>query len=88
MADTIQSPYAYYCFSKSQALSPRGKCHSFDKVQMAYAYEGLAILVLKRLEDAEEDGDKIYGVIKSVAGSSDGKGLGRRHLNLQDKSRQ
>lgn len=75
--DTIQSPYAYYCFSKSQALSPRGKCHSFDKSADGICIsEGLAILVLKRLEDAEEDGDKIYGVIKSVAGSSDGKGLG------------
>lgn len=75
--DTIQSPYAYYCFSKSQALSPRGKCFTFDQNADGICIsEGLAVVVLKRLEDAERDGDKIYGVIKSVAGSSDGKGLG------------
>jgi acyl transferase domain-containing protein len=32
------------------------------------------MMVLKRLEDAERDGDRIYAVIKGVAGSSDGKG--------------
>jgi len=34
------------------------------------------VIVLKRLSDAERDGDRIYAVIDGVAGSSDGKGLG------------
>ena len=38
--------------------------------------EGLGMLVLKRLTDAERDGDRIYAVIKGVGLSSDGKGLG------------
>src|SRR3546814_7204242 len=38
--------------------------------------EGTAIVVLKRLADAERDGDRIYAVIKAAAGSSDGKALG------------
>ena len=38
--------------------------------------EGIAVLVLKRLADAERDGDRIYAVIKAVAGSSDGKDRG------------
>lgn len=75
--DTGQSPFAYLCFSKTQALSPRGKSRSFDKTADGIAIsEGIAMVVLKRLEDALRDGDRIYAVIKSVAGSSDGKGLG------------
>ncbi|MGL5083574.1 MAG: beta-ketoacyl synthase N-terminal-like domain-containing protein [Microcoleaceae cyanobacterium] len=38
--------------------------------------EGLGLLVLKRLADAERDGDRIYAVIKGVGTSSDGKALG------------
>jgi acyl transferase domain-containing protein len=38
--------------------------------------EGLGILVLKRLEDAEKEGDRIYAVVKGVGISSDGKALG------------
>lgn len=75
--DTVQTPFAYLCFSKTQALSPRGKCRTFDKTADGIAIsEGIAIVVLKRLADAERDGDRIYGVIKSVASSSDGKALG------------
>ena len=75
--DTVQTPFAYLCFSKTQALSPRGKCRTFDKTADGIAIsEGIAIVVLKRLADAERDGDRIYGIIKSVAGSSDGKALG------------
>ena len=75
--DTVQSPFAYMCFSKTQALSPTGKCRTFDKNADGIAIsEGIAIVVLKRLADAQRDGDRIYGIIKSVAGSSDGKALG------------
>ncbi|HUM70886.1 MAG TPA: acyltransferase domain-containing protein, partial [Chloroflexota bacterium] len=38
--------------------------------------EGAALFLLKRLADAEQDGDKIYAVIRGVAGASDGKGKG------------
>ncbi len=38
--------------------------------------EGSAIYLLKRLLDAERDGDKIYAVIRGIGGSSDGKGKG------------
>lgn len=75
--DTVQSPFGFLCFSKTQALSPSGKPRTFDQTADGIAIsEGLAVVALKRLADAERDGDRIYAVIKSVAGSSDGKALG------------
>ena len=38
--------------------------------------EGIAMVALKRLADAERDGDRIYAVIKGVGGSSDGNAKG------------
>jgi len=73
--DTAQSPFGYLCFAKAQALSGRGRCRTFDETADGIAIsEGISMMVLKRLEDAERDGDRIYAVIKGVAGSSDGKG--------------
>ena len=75
--DTVQGPFGYLCFSKTQALSPTGTARSFDKAANGIVIsEGAAVLVMKRLADAERDGDRIYAVIKAVAGSSDGKALG------------
>jgi acyl transferase domain-containing protein/NAD(P)-dependent dehydrogenase (short-subunit alcohol dehydrogenase family)/NAD(P)H-dependent flavin oxidoreductase YrpB (nitropropane dioxygenase family) len=76
-ADTVQNPFAYLAFSKTHALSPRGRCRTFDEGADGIAIsEGVAVLVLKRLADAERDGDRIYAVIKGVAGSSDGRDKG------------
>jgi acyl transferase domain-containing protein/NAD(P)H-dependent flavin oxidoreductase YrpB (nitropropane dioxygenase family) len=75
--DTLQGPFAYLCFSKTQALSPRGQARTFDKnADGIVISEGVAIVVLKRLVDAQRDGDKVYAVIKAVGSSSDGKALG------------
>lgn len=75
--DTVNSPFGYLCFSSAQALSPRGRCRTFDENADGIAIsEGLAVVVLKRLSDAERDGDRIYAVIRGVAGSSDGRGKG------------
>ena len=72
--DTVQGPFGYLCFSKTRALSPRGRCSSFEAgADGIVISEGLAMVALKRLEDAERDGDRVYGVIKGVGGSSDGK---------------
>ncbi len=73
--DTVQNPFGYLCFSKTQALSPRGKSRVFDaSADGIVISEGLAIVVLKRLADAERDGDRIYAVLRGVGGSSDGRG--------------
>jgi acyl transferase domain-containing protein/NAD(P)H-dependent flavin oxidoreductase YrpB (nitropropane dioxygenase family)/NADP-dependent 3-hydroxy acid dehydrogenase YdfG len=67
----------YLMFASVHALSPTGRCATFDGEADGIALgEGVACVVLKRLEDAERDGDRVYAVIKAVAGSSDGKSLG------------
>lgn len=75
--DAVQNPLAYMCFSKTQALSPSGCPRPFDQSADGIAIsEGIAVVVMKRLADAERDGDRIYAVIKAIEGSSDGKALG------------
>ena len=75
--DTGQGPFAFTCFSKARALSPSGRCRTFDAESDGTAIsEGIAMVVLKRLGDAQAAGDRIYAVIKGVDGSSDGRGLG------------
>ncbi|MEZ6089876.1 MAG: beta-ketoacyl synthase N-terminal-like domain-containing protein [Pirellulaceae bacterium] len=76
-ADTVQTPYAFMAFSKTHALSPRGRCRPFDaEADGIVLSEGLGIVMLKRLSDAQRDGDKIYGVIRGIGSSSDGKDKG------------
>ncbi|PPE72943.1 hypothetical protein C3942_16105 [Solimonas fluminis] len=67
----------FLMFSSVGALSAKGRCRSFDNEADGIALgEGVGVVVLKRLADAERDGDRIYAVIDGIAGSSDGKGLG------------
>ena len=67
----------YLMFSSTHALSRKGRCATFDSEADGIALgEGVAMVVLKREEDALRDGDTIYAVIKGVGGSSDGKSLG------------
>ncbi len=73
--DTLQSPFAYFCFSETQALSPTGKAKSFtSEADGIVLGEGAGIMILKRLEDAEASGDTIQAVIKGIGSSSDGRG--------------
>jgi len=75
--DALQNPFAYLCFSKTEALSPSGRCRPYDaEADGIVIGEGVAALVLKRLSDAERDGDRIYGVIRGVGASSDGRSTG------------
>ncbi|WP_432074986.1 SDR family NAD(P)-dependent oxidoreductase [Streptomyces wuyuanensis] len=67
----------YVLFSSVHALSPTGRCRAFDGSADGIALgEGVACVVLKRLADAERDGDRIYGVVKGIGSSSDGRSLG------------
>lgn len=67
----------YLLFSSVHALSPTGRCRTFDADADGITLgEGVACVVLKRLADAERDGDRIYAVVRGIAGSSDGRHLG------------
>jgi len=63
-------------FCKIGALSPDGTRPFADGANGFVMGEGSAIFLLKRLVDAEKDGDKIYAVVRGIGGSSDGKGKG------------
>ncbi len=63
-------------FCKIGALSATGTRPFGDGADGFVMGEGSAAFVLKRLADAERNGDRIYAVIRGVGGSSDGKGKG------------
>jgi acyl transferase domain-containing protein/NAD(P)-dependent dehydrogenase (short-subunit alcohol dehydrogenase family)/acyl carrier protein len=74
-ADTFNDIFMYMCFSKSKALSPSGHARPFDKSADGTTIgEGIGIILLKRLDDAERDGDTVYAVIRGLGTSSDGRG--------------
>jgi acyl transferase domain-containing protein len=74
--DTNMGPIPYVKFSKLGALSATGT-RPYDEGADGFVMgEGAALFLLKRLADAEAAGDRIYAVIRGMAGSSDGKGRG------------
>ena len=76
-ADLHNGVHDFQFFTSVHALSTTGRCSTFDASADGIALgEGVGCLVLKRLADAERDGDRVYAVIKSVAGASDGRHLG------------
>ncbi|RSD07361.1 type I polyketide synthase [Amycolatopsis eburnea] len=67
----------YLLFASAHALSPTGRSATFDSTADGIALgEGVACVALKRLADAERDGDRVYAVIKGVGAASDGRALG------------
>ncbi len=76
-ADTVQNPFTYLAFSKTHAFSAQGRCRPFDaSADGIVISEAVAVVILKRLADAERDGDRIYAVLKGMGGSSDGRAKG------------
>jgi acyl transferase domain-containing protein/NAD(P)-dependent dehydrogenase (short-subunit alcohol dehydrogenase family) len=72
--DTLNDIFMHMCFSKTQALSASGNARPFSKdADGTVLGEGIGILVLKNLDLAEKDGNRIYAVIKGLGSSSDGK---------------
>ena len=63
-------------FCKIGALSATGTRPYAEGADGFVMGEGAAIFLLKRLADAERDGDKIYAVLRGIGGASDGKGKG------------
>ena len=73
--DALNDILMYMCFSKTPAFSPTGDCRPFsEEADGTLIGEGVGMLALRRLEDAEADGDMIYAVVRGLGASSDGKG--------------
>lgn len=67
----------YSIFTLLGALSESGHVRPFDDTgDGTLLGEGLGVIALKRLEDAQADGDRIYAVLKGIGQSSDGRGAG------------
>ncbi len=72
--DAINDIFMHMCFAKTRVLSATGDARPFSKdADGTVLGEGIGILAIKRLADAERDGDRIYAVIKAIGSSSDGK---------------
>ncbi|BBO80000.1 hypothetical protein DSCO28_05660 [Desulfosarcina ovata subsp. sediminis] len=72
--DTLNDIFMHMCFSKTGVLSHSGDARPFSsQADGTVLGEGIGILVLKRLADAERDGDRIYAVIRGIGSASDGK---------------
>ena len=70
-------PIVFMVFCQLQALSKTGRIRPYDQsADGTILGEGLGMLVLKRRDDAERDGDTIYALIRGVGTSSDGRALG------------
>jgi acyl transferase domain-containing protein/phosphopantetheinyl transferase len=64
-------------FCQLGALSRKGQLKPFDaEADGTLLGEGLGMVVLKRLADAQRDSDRVYAVVKSVGTASDGKAVG------------
>ena len=73
----IHHPYSSMLLTDMQALAPDGRCKTFDESADGYGRaEGCAVVVLKRLSDAERDGDTVLALVRGTAVRQDGESAG------------
>jgi acyl transferase domain-containing protein/acyl carrier protein len=72
-ANALLTPATMITFSHAHMLAPDGRCKTFDAAADGYVRgEGCGVIVIKRLEDAIRDGDRIRAVIRGSAINQDG----------------
>lgn len=72
--DALNDIFMYMCFSKTPALSPTGDCRPLSAdADGTMLGEGVGMLALRRLSDAERDGNRIHAIVKGLGGGSDGR---------------
>ena len=73
----LLSPAVTRSFDQADAMSPTGSCHAFDASADGFVRgEGCGVVVLKRLADAERDGDRVLAVVRGSAVNQDGRSNG------------
>jgi len=73
----IHHPYSSMLLTDMQALAPDGRCKTFDESADGYGRaEGCAVVVLKRLSDAERAGDTVLALVRGTAVRQDGESAG------------
>lgn len=73
----LLSPAVFRGFDQVGALSPTGQCRAFDATADGFVRgEGAGVVVLKRLTDAQRDGDRVLAVICGSAVNQDGRSNG------------
>src|SRR5690606_27611924 len=83
----ILSPDLYIALSQARMLAPDGRCKTFDALADGFARgECCGMLVLKRLSEAQADGDSVLAVIRGSAATQDGptSGLSGTICTAQD----
>jgi len=82
-ASVLLSPFVHDMFNARNILNKDGRVHIFDKKSSGEVPgEGTGVVMLKRLKDALNDGNHIYGVIKAVSINNDGRTLGPGSPNM------
>jgi len=77
------SPFTSIALSKWSALSPRGRCKTFDAAADGFVRgEGAGVVVLKRLADALRDRDRVLAVVRGSAVNQDGRSNGLTAPNV------
>lgn len=75
--NVLLSPVVGVAFERAGALAPDGRCKPFSTGADGIGRgEGCAAVLLKRLPDAERDGDRVLAVIRATAVNSDGRSNG------------
>lgn len=70
-------PDLHICFTKLGATAPDGRSKAFDDGADGYGRgEGAVAIVLKRLSDAQRDGNRIFGLLRGTAVNQDGRSNG------------
>ncbi|WP_405770441.1 acyltransferase domain-containing protein [Streptomyces sp. NBC_00080] len=73
----LLSPVVGVAFARAGALAPDGRCKPFSTAADGIGRgEGCAAVLLKRLSDAERDGDRVLAVVRATAVNSDGRSNG------------
>lgn len=70
----VLEPRRYVGASQQRMLSPTGRCHTFTGEADGFVMsEGCVMVLLKRLDDAVRDGDRILAVVRGTASNQDGR---------------